>query len=178
MTGPVAEPAAFTVAVVVVSGAVAAGAAPDAAGPLLAELAAGAGGEIVGVEVVEDDREAIAERLRAHVAARTGVVLTAGGSGLTPDDLTPEATRDVIEREAPGFAEALRARSLRHTPMGILSRAIAGTAGETFIINLPGSPKAISEVFDVIGPVLGHAVATLRSPGGSRHLHRSGRPSA
>jgi molybdopterin adenylyltransferase len=96
------------------------------------------------------------------------VILTTGGTGLTPDDVTPEATRAVIERDAPGFAEAMRAESLRHTPMGMLSRGVSGTAGHSLIVNLPGSPNSIRELFPVIAPVLAHAVATLRRERGRK----------
>ena len=99
------------------------------------------------------------------------LVLTTGGTGLSPDDVTPEATRAVIERDAPGFAEAMRAESLRHTPMGVLSRAVSGVAGRSLIVNFPGSPKAVRENFAVVAPTLGHAVATLR---GSDDRHGSG----
>jgi molybdenum cofactor synthesis domain-containing protein len=99
------------------------------------------------------------------------VILTVGGTGLTHDDVTPEATGAVIDREAPGFAEALRAESLRRTPMGMLTRGRAGIAERTLIVNLPGSPKAVGELFGVLAPVLWHAVDTIRSPAGSRALH-------
>lgn len=163
-----------SVAVLVISGAVAAGRAPDSVGPLLGDLIEQAGLVLAGVDAVADDRAAIEVRLRAHVGAGVGVVLTAGGTGLTPDDVTPEATRAVLEREAPGFAEALRAESLRHTPMGLLTRGVAGTCGQTLIVNLPGSPRAVEQLFAVLSPVLAHAVETLRSPGGSRALHARG----
>lgn len=173
---PAAAPAP-SVAVLVVSGAVAGGRAQDSVGPLLRDLIEQAGMTSAGVDAVADDREAIEARLRAHVRDRVGVVLTAGGTGLTPDDVTPEATRAVLEREAPGFAEALRAESLRHTPMGLLTRGVAGTTAQTLIVNLPGSPRAVAQLFAVLSPVLAHAVETLRSPGGSRALHaRAGDP--
>lgn len=89
------------------------------------------------------------------------LVLTTGGTGLAPRDVTPEATKAVIEREAPGIAEAMRAVSLQHTPFGMLSRGIAGTRGRTLIINLPGSPKAVKECLEYILPVLPHAVNLL-----------------
>ena len=97
---------------------------------------------------------------------RFALVFTTGGTGLTPDDVTPEATRAVIERDAPGFAEAMRAESLRHTPMGMLSRGVSGIAGRTLIVNFPGSPKAIAQLFPVLAPTLPHAVATLEREGG------------
>jgi molybdenum cofactor synthesis domain-containing protein len=163
----------MTTAVLVVSSAVAAGAAEDRAGPLLAGLAGEAGAEVVAVEAVADDRDEIEARLRGHVAAGIELVLTAGGSGLTPDDVTPDATDAVVDRHAPGLAEALRAEALRHTPMGALTRGVAGSAGRTLIVNLPGSPKAIAEVFPAIAPALSHAVALIASPGGSRALHEA-----
>lgn len=165
------RPRAPRVAILTVSGAVAAGAAPDTAGPLLARLAREAGAEVLASDAVPDDRALIEARLRHHCDTAADVILTAGGTGLTPDDVTPEATLAVIERHTPGFAEALRAESLRHTPMGLLTRGVAGVHKGTLIVNLPGSPRAISEVFGVLAPVLGHAVATIQSPGGSRALH-------
>jgi molybdopterin adenylyltransferase len=117
--------------------------------------------------VLPDDGSEIAWWL--HEQARGGdvdLILTTGGTGFTTDDVTPEATRAVIEREAPGIAEAMRAESLRITPMGMLSRGVAGIAGRTLIINFPGSPKSIGELFGVVAPVLPHAVGTLnREPG-------------
>jgi molybdopterin adenylyltransferase len=166
------DPSTPSAAILVVSSAVAAGAAEDAAGPLLADLAAQAGLHVLETAVVPDDRPTIEQRLRTLVAQGVAVVLTAGGTGLTPDDVTPEATSAVIEREAPGVAEALRAESLRHTPMGVLTRGVAGTAGATLIVNLPGSPKAIAEIFGVLSPVLIHAHTMIASPGGSRAQHR------
>ena len=141
--------------------------AEDASGPLLAELAEEAGAEVEAMEVVPDDLELIEDRLHHFVDAGMALVFTTGGTGFTPDDITPEATQAVIEREAPGFAEAMRAESMRHTPMGILSRGVAGIAGETLIVNFPGSPKAVREMFPVIAPTLPHVVDTLH--GNSRH---------
>ena len=148
-------------AVLTVSTRVARGEADDVSGELLARLAAEAGAEIVAQDVVTDDRAQIEERLRRHVAGGVQLVLTTGGTGLTPDDVTPEATRAVIERDAPGFSEAMRAEALRRTPTGILTRGVSGSAGRTLIINLPGSPRAVSELFGVIAPALRHAVDTL-----------------
>jgi molybdopterin adenylyltransferase len=123
------------------------------------------------MEVVPDDYALIEDRLHSFVDAGFDLVFTTGGTGLTPDDITPEATRAVLDREAPGFAEALRAESTRHTPMGILSRGISGISGRTLIVNFPGSPKAIEEGFGVLAPTLPHVVRTLR--GDSSH-HASG----
>ena len=154
-------------AILTVSTSVAEGGGEDSSGPLLATLAREAGADVTAAEtVVTDDRARIEDRLRAHVAAGVALVLTTGGTGLTPDDVTPEATRAVIERDAPGFSEAMRAEALRHTPMGLLSRGVSGIAGATLIVNFPGSPNAVREGFAVVGPTLRHAVATLRREGG------------
>jgi molybdopterin adenylyltransferase len=126
------------------------------------------------MEVVPDDFSLIEDRLQHYVESGCDLVLTTGGTGMTPDDITPEATRVVIEREAPGIAEAMRIEGARHTPLGILSRGIAGVAEHTLIINFPGSPKAVEQLFPVIAPVLGHAVQTLRgdsSGHGTTHRH-------
>lgn len=157
-------------AVLTVSTSVSRRQAEDESGPLLAQLAEEAGADVMAMEVVPDDFGLIEDRLHHYVDEDVAIILTTGGTGMTPDDITPEATRAVIEREAPGIAEALRAASLNHTPMGMLSRGVAGTAGRTLIVNLPGSPKAVRELFGVLAPVLGHAVATLRREHGrERH---------
>jgi molybdenum cofactor synthesis domain-containing protein len=158
-------------AVLTISTSVARRRAEDAAGPLLAHLAEEAGADVESMEVIPDDFPLIEDRLHHFVDDNFTFVFTTGGTGLTPDDITPEATRAVLDREAPGFAEAMRAEALRHTPMGILSRGISGIAGQTLIINFPGSPKAIAELFGVLAPTLGHVVRTLR--GDSRHDGRS-----
>ena len=141
--------------------------AEDKSGPLLAELAEEAGADVQAMEVVPDDFSLIEDRLHHFVDAGMALVFTTGGTGFTPDDITPEATRAVIERQAPGFAEAMRAESLKHTPMGILTRGVSGIAGTTLIVNFPGSPKAVAELFPVIAPTLRHVVDTLR--GDSSH---------
>ena len=155
-------------AVLTVSTSTAAGVADDVSGPALAAAATGAGAEVVARDVVADDASAIERWLRAQVGAGVELILTTGGTGLTPDDVTPEATLAVIEREVPGLAEAMRAESLRHTPMSMLSRAVTGVAGGSLIINFPGSPKAITQLFPVVEPVLEHAVATLHRQNGRR----------
>ena len=158
-------------AIITISTSVAAGRAEDRSGAELAELASVAGAEIAAHEVVADDRAAIERVLRRHVAADASLIFTTGGTGLTPDDVTPEATKAVIERDAPGFAEAMRAESLRHTPLGILTRGVSGIAGRSLIINFPGNPKAIRELFPVIAPTLEHVVTTLRHEGGPTPGH-------
>ena len=149
-------------AVITVSASVARGESEDRSGPRLADAARQAGAEVVATEVVPDDAGAIEAALRAHVRVGLAFVLTTGGTGLTPDDVTPEATRAVVEREAPCFAEAMRAEGARHTPLGILSRGVSGVAGRTLIVNFPGNPKAIDQLFGVLAPTLEHVTATLR----------------
>lgn len=156
-------------AVLTVSTTLAAGEGEDRSGPALAEAARAAGCEVEHEAVVPDDRAQIAAALRELRDAGYAVVLTTGGTGLTPDDVTPEATGDVVDRDAPGIAEALRAASLEHTPMAVLSRGRAGLAGRTLVVNFPGSPRAIEQTFGVLAPVLGHAVATLSGSGGRSH---------
>jgi molybdopterin adenylyltransferase len=151
-------------AVITVSTSLARGEGEDVSGRRLAELATGAGADVVATEVVGDDTGQIEARLRAHVDAGLAFVFTTGGTGLTPDDVTPEATRAVVERDAPGFAEAMRAESIRHTPHGILTRGVSGIAGRTLIVNFPGNPKAIDQLFPILAPTLKHVAETLRRP--------------
>jgi molybdopterin adenylyltransferase len=148
-------------AVVTVSTSLALGEGEDRSGPRLVELCRAAGLE-VSHETVSDDRGAIATVLR-RLADDDGVrfVFTTGGTGLTVDDVTPEATRDVIEREAPGYAETIRADARGHTPLGILTRGVSGVRGRTLIVNFPGNPKAIDQSWPVVEPTLEHAAATL-----------------
>ena len=143
----------------------------DASGVLLARLAEEAGAEVIAMEVVPDDFSLIEDRLHHYVDEGVSFIFTTGGTGLTPDDVTPEASMAVITREAPGIADAMRAASARHTPMGILSRAVAGVAVRTLIVNFPGSPKAVDEVFGVVAPVLAHAAASLARVDGRDYGH-------
>jgi len=151
------------VAVLTVSDRVAGGVRDDAGGSALCGLVEAAGGEVVARGVVPDERAAVGAAIR-RMAPEADVVLTTGGTGLGPRDVTPEATRDVLDREAPGIAEALRHASLAITPFAMLSRATAGLAGRTLVVNLPGNPKAVGEEWAVLAGVLGHAVATARGP--------------
>jgi molybdopterin adenylyltransferase len=157
-------------AVVTVSSSLARGEGEDVSGPALIELCEQAGLEVQH-RTVSDDRAAIATELR-RLADEEGVrfIFTTGGTGLTPDDVTPEATRDVIERDAPGYAETIRTDSREHTPLGILTRGVSGIADRTLIVNFPGSPKSIDQLFGVLEPTLGHVVQTLR--GDSSHHGR------
>ena len=159
-------------AIITVSTSVAAGRSEDLSGQTLRKLVQGTGAEIAATEVVSDDQGAIEQALRREVEAGVDLIFTTGGTGLTPDDVTPEATRAIIDRDAPGFAEAMRAESLKYTPMGIVSRGVSGIAGRTLIVNFPGNPKSIGQLFGVIAPTLEHAVATLhREPGTRTHGH-------
>jgi molybdenum cofactor synthesis domain-containing protein len=155
-------------AILTISTSVAAGETEDVSGAALAEHAQAAGAEVVARDVVADDQGAIEDWLRRQAAGGTALIFTTGGTGLTDDDVTPEATAAVIERPAPGFAEAMRAEAVRHTPMGILTRGVSGIAGRSLIINFPGNPKAIGELFPVIAPTLQHVVATLQRERGQR----------
>ncbi|MBV9929007.1 MAG: MogA/MoaB family molybdenum cofactor biosynthesis protein [Acidobacteria bacterium] len=149
-------------AVLTVSDRSARGERADASGPVLAELLREAGAEVVAQEVVSDDLETLAERLRALAdRADVNLVLTTGGTGLGPRDNTPEATRAVVEREVPGIPEAMRAETSKQTPTAFLSRAVCGTRSGALIVNLPGSPKGVRECFAVIRPLLAHAVSIL-----------------
>ena len=146
-------------AVLTVSDGVSHGAREDTSGDLLAELLAGEGHDVVR-RVVPDDRAEIAHALR-ELARSCRLVLTTGGTGVAPRDVTPEATLDVLDRPAPGIAEALRADSRAKTPHGLLSRGVAGTIGHSLVVNLPGSTGGCRDGFEVLRPALGHALALL-----------------
>lgn len=148
--------------VITISDGCAHGLREDRSGATLLELLEELGAQIVGREVLPDDLEPLAETLRAY-AERSDVnlIVTTGGTGFGPRDNTPEATRAVIEREAPGLSEAMRVETRKATPMAMISRGVCGTRSGALIINLPGSPKAVLESFAVIKPVLPHVIALL-----------------
>jgi len=158
-------------AVLVISTSRAAGrGGEDESGPALAGFVEGVGCEVVATEVIPDERELIAGRLR-YFADEEGCALiaTTGGTGFSPDDVTPEATRDVIDREAPGFAEAMRLASREHVPdHWMLSRGVAGVRGRTLIVNFPGNPRSIAQAGAAIAGALPHALGLLA---GHRHGH-------
>jgi molybdenum cofactor synthesis domain-containing protein len=140
----------------------------DESGATLVQFLTELGAQIVAKEIVNDDLEALADKLRSYAdRADVNLIVTTGGTGFGPRDNTPEATLRVIEREAPGLAEAMRMETLKNTPMAMISRGVCGIRSGTLIVNLPGSPKAVRESFEVIKPVLSHAVELLA--GETRH---------
>lgn len=161
------------VGILTISDRAARGEYADESGPAAAAvLAERTTWQVARQAVVSDEQESIAQTLIDWAAEGLDLILTSGGTGFAPRDVTPEATRAVIERDAPGIAEALRAESLRHTRHAILSRAVAGIRGTTLIINLPGSPKAVRESLDVLLPVLPHALDLLTGRPESGQTHR------
>jgi molybdopterin adenylyltransferase len=150
-----------TAAILICSDRAFSGERPDETAPLLGDRLKGAGYRVHEIEIIPDDRVQIAEMLRRWIAAGIKLILTSGGTGLAPSDVTPGATLEVIDRRIPGMEEAMRQVSLKITPHAMLSRAVAGVAGGTLIINLPGSPKGAVENFDVVKPALHHALALI-----------------
>lgn len=137
----------------------------DTAGAAVRELLIGIGAEVARYAVIPDERELIAATLRAWAdAGDLDLIVTTGGTGLSPRDVTPEATLAVVDYLVPGMAEAMRAAGLRQTPMAMLSRGVCGVRGRTLIVNLPGSEKGARENLSVLLPVLPHAVETLQGP--------------
>jgi molybdenum cofactor synthesis domain-containing protein len=148
------------------------GVRPDSSGPVLRELVVEQGWGALPVKIVPDDVEDIRKVLLDWSdSGEVDVILTTGGTGFAPRDVTPEATLAVIEKEAPGVAEAMRQQSLAITPHGMLSRAVAGIRGKTFIVNLPGSPKAARENFQVLIPVIPHVVELLQDDPAAESSH-------
>lgn len=155
------------VAILTVSDRSAGGEREDRGGPLIRTWAEGAGAEILGAEIVPDERAVIAERLVHWSEAGAHLILTTGGTGLAPRDVTPEATLQVIDRMVPGIPEWIRASTGASNRFAYLSRGIAGIRGRTLIINIPGSPRAVTEYLDHLGRILPHAMEQLVVPPGS-----------
>jgi molybdopterin adenylyltransferase len=150
------------VGIITISDRSSAGARQDLSGPALRDLIQTQGWEVVRISVIPDDMQQIKDLLAAWAdSGEFDILLTTGGTGFSPRDVTPEATAEIIQRDAPGLAEAMRAESLKITPHAMMSRARAGIRGSTLIVNLPGSPKAAVENFNVILPIVQHAVQLL-----------------
>lgn len=155
--------------VITASDACSRGEREDKSGESLVELLTGIGAHIVAKELLSDDLEPLADKLREYAdRPDVNLIVTTGGTGFGMRDNTPEATLRVIEREAPGLAEAMRFQTLNNTPMAMISRGVSGIRSGALIVNLPGSPKGVLESFDVIKPVLSHAIALLA---GERDRH-------
>jgi molybdenum cofactor synthesis domain-containing protein len=133
----------------------------DESGMLVAEMVKKAGGSVVSYEILPDEKSRIKKKL-ISLCKKADLILTTGGTGLSPRDVTPDATLEVIQREVPGIAEAMRSKGLKKTPYAMISRAIAGIRDKTLIINLPGSPRAVRENLSVILPALPHAIEKIK----------------
>ncbi len=153
----------FRVAVLTLSDRGSQGDRADTSGPLIREMVRELPGEVIHYEILPDEKELIAQALKKCADdLKADLILTTGGTGLSPRDVTPDATLMVIEKEAPGFSEAMRSESLKKTPHAMISRALAGIRGSTLIVNLPGSPKSVKENLSVILPALPHALSKLK----------------
>ena len=151
----------ITVAVLTLSDKGSKGEREDASGPLIREMLKGIDAVVKYYDILPDEKELIKEKLIEY-CKMVDLILTTGGTGLSPRDVTPEATIEVIERRIPGIAEAMRIEGLKKTKRAMLSRAVAGVRGKTLIINLPGSPKAVKENLEIILGVLPHAIEKIK----------------
>jgi len=153
----------FRVSILTISDKGSQGKREDKSGETIREIVSQMDARVVDYAIVPDERDIIAEKLAGWAdSGKVDMIITTGGTGLAPRDVTPEATLDIVDRIVPGFAEVMRAESLKKTPHAILSRAVTGIRKKTLIVNLPGSPKAVRECLEVIKPALPHAIETLR----------------
>ncbi|MBI5050459.1 MAG: MogA/MoaB family molybdenum cofactor biosynthesis protein [Nitrospirae bacterium] len=151
----------ITVAILTLSDKGSKGRRKDESGPLIEKIIKKIDGKVVSYEILPDEKNLIKKKLLS-LCSKVDLVLTTGGTGVSPRDVTPEATREVITREIPGIAEAMRLEGLKKTPYAMISRAVAGTRGKTLIINLPGSPNGVKENLQVILPVIHHAIEKIK----------------
>jgi molybdopterin adenylyltransferase len=153
----------FKVVILTISDRGSKGEREDSSGPLIREMVRELPAEVIYYEIIPDEKEKIVDALRKSAdQLKADLILTTGGTGLSPRDVTPDATLEVIQKEAPGFSEAMRAESLKKTPHAMISRAIVGVRGSSLIVNLPGSPKSVKENLSVILPALPHALSKLK----------------
>jgi molybdopterin adenylyltransferase len=153
----------FKVVILTISDRGSKGEREDSSGPLIREMVKDLPAEVIYYKIIPDEKEKIIQALKQSVdQLKADLILTTGGTGLSPRDVTPDATWEVIEKEIPGFSEAMRAESLKKTPHAMISRAVTGIRGSSLIVNLPGSPKSVKENLSVILPALPHALSKLK----------------
>jgi len=162
-TNAVGDYMTFKVVILTISDRGSKGEREDSSGPLIQEMVRELPSEVIYYEIIPDEKEKIVDALKKSVdQLKADLILTTGGTGLSPRDVTPDATLEVIQKEVPGFSEAMRAESLKKTPHAMISRAIVGVRGSSLIVNLPGSPKSVKENLSVILPALPHALSKLK----------------
>jgi molybdopterin adenylyltransferase len=162
-TNPIEEQTMFKVVILTISDRGSKGEREDSSGPIIEEMVRDLPAEVVHYEIIPDEEEKIVEALKKSAdRLKADLILTTGGTGLSPRDVTPDATLKVIEKEVPGFSEAMRAESLKKTPHAMISRVVTGIRGSSLIVNLPGSPKSVRENLIVILPALPHALSKLK----------------